>query len=156
MNKNVTTSIAKNLTTEHRAAIIKLFAQGYTIRHIRNYIMKEIELEPSEADLIKVAVLYSDDITLVRQELAEEALMTGLARKEERVRRMNELAEKLEELGDALKAPKVARTYLAVLKQIQGEMEPLGITVTLPGNDPWMQLLQKLTPPSTTAQLPDK
>lgn len=127
----------------HRAEIIKWFAQGYTVRTIALKVAMLTGISATDQDLLRLGVCYAEDIEKVRREIAEIALVRGLARKEERVARLNELAERWED--KAKEDGKAARTYMATLKQIQSEMEPLGIRVHLDEEDPWAKLLKELS-----------
>jgi ribonucleotide reductase alpha subunit len=123
--------------------IVQLFARGYTLRAIKKKVLLEYEKELTDTELLRYMDRYAPDIMAYQEQADQITLTTGLAKKEERVARLSELAEELED--DALKGnPKLAPIYLRTLKQIQEEMEPLGINVSLPPNDPWRILLENL------------
>lgn len=130
------------MTNAIRRKVIEMFARGYTVRAIKLAITDMMGREPSDNVLMRIAVAYSSDIEQAREDIAEMALTRGLAAKEERVSRLNMLAESWE--TKAATEPKAAAVYLRTLKQIQEEIEPLNIRIRLPVGDPWGELLQQL------------
>lgn len=146
----------QQLTPEQLATLCMLFARGYTVRTVKARMQTEFGIEMTNEALLRGGVQYAEDIEKVRKELAENAVQVGLARKEERIRRLGELAEAYEE--PAIKGgTKAAGVYLKTLSQIQSETEPLGLKVAMDEEDPWMLLLKKLKPSSLPgALLPDQ
>lgn len=122
--------------------VLVLFSQGYTIRYIRNFLEEKTDITPTETELLQIASYFGKDVEALRDQMAEQVLTTGLGRKEERVRRLGELAEEWEERAKI--SDKAAKVYQNTLKQIQNETEPLGIRVIIPKDDPWYQLMQQL------------
>ena len=98
---------------------------------------------PNDQELVRIAVEEGDDINRLRSELEEVAFSRGIASKAVRMDRLNQLAESLEPAalgGDT----KTAGAYLNTLKQAQAEVEPLGLRLILPKDDPWAELLNDL------------
>ncbi len=126
--------------------------RGYTIRRMR------VLLRADGYDLDHVPDAYL--INLIRQHRIqlEEArdlldvdlsLLTGLSNLPERVRRLAEQAEAIEDKASA--NPKWMTEYRGLLAQIRQEVEPLGITIRI--NDPWANLLTELA--KISGQRPD-
>jgi hypothetical protein len=136
---------------------MELFARGYTARTIGKFMLEEFAVVIADSTILQGAVLYADDIETYRKEIGKLAVNTGLARKEERLRRLSELAESWEE--PAKENTKAAGVYLKTLDQIKEETDPLGHIVPVDKDDTWLQLLQQLvsgTRPSQTPQLQDQ
>jgi len=137
------------LHLEDLQEVIVLFARGYTMGKIRKHLMTlaaehgRMDLVPTEMDLLKLAIRYSDDVELVRQNLARDVLTRGLARKEERILRYTEMAESLEDAAMSGMNLKASEAYRRVLRDVREEVDGLNIKILLPG-DEWAQLLQGL------------
>jgi hypothetical protein len=123
---------------------MEIALRGYTVRRIREL------MEERGHDLTNVPDAYL--VNLLREnapqlEAARDALDAttvkrfGLASKLERVRRLCEAAESIE--IHRATHPKWMAEYRKVLQQIQTELEPLGIEVSV--GDGWAQLMTKLT-----------
>jgi len=140
----------ESLNKDERFRLMELFARGYTARTIGKLMLKDFQVMISDQILLQGAVLYADDIEEYRKELGKVAINTGLARKEERVRRLGELAESWEE--SAQSSTKAAGVYLKTLGQIQEETEPLGLVVPVDKDDPWKQLLQQIASSQRTSE----
>lgn len=137
------------LSTLHQSDLIEvqtLFAHGYTIRYIRNWLFQRaaefgrMDMVPTEQDLLRLAALYAEDIEKVREELAKDTLQRGLARKEERISRLTQAAETIEPQvmdGTNLKATEMFRR---LIKDIATEVDGLNIRIMMP-DDPWALLL---------------
>lgn len=147
-DKSLITS-RRQLNLQQRRAIIEMFARGYTVRHVKQYLMLELQCEPSDDLLMRIAVEYSDDIEAAREQLAEMVFARGLATKPERLTRLTELAESWEARAQA--EPKAASVYLKTLDQIRAEVEPLGWLLSSPKSDPWGQLLGELRDSARTS-----
>ncbi len=144
------------LDQEELAGIIILFARGYTVRHIDRVLTKRADelgrtdLVPSQQQLLTLAVRYSDDVDQIREDMERQHLTTGLARKGERVRRLSELAENIEPTAMREATPEhplnldAMDMYRKIVKDIQGEIEPLNIKFISP-DDPWALLLKRLS-----------
>jgi len=154
--------------------VMVLFARGYTIRYIRNYLVQlaaeygRVDMVPTEQDLLKLAALYSDDIEKVRAELAKDTLSRGFARKEERILRLSIAAENIEPAALSGLNLKATEMYRRLIKDVAVEVEGLNIRILTP-DDPWAQLLNNLkekadsqetmpntslpTPPNNTLEL---
>lgn len=147
----ITVTTLNELKGPERQFLMELFARGYTARTISKKMLAEFQVIVPDTVLLQGAVQYSDDIEEYRKELGRQAINAGAARKEERIRRLSELAEEWE---DAAKAnPKAAGVYLRTLDQIREETEPLGLAVPVDKADPWKMLLQQLAQ-SRIEQLP--
>lgn len=137
--------------------VMTLFARGYTIRHIRKFLVGKAaslgrpDMVPTEQDLLTMASRYSDDIEKHRTELAQDALARGLARKEERITRLTWAVESVE--TDALTGLNLKATemYRRLIKDIGTEVEGLNIRILMP-DDPWAQLLSKLKEPDALTE----
>lgn len=149
---NVQTTTPKGdlrLNMDELTELMHLFARGYTVRYIRKWFNKRAlsmgdpTAVPNEQQLLQFAVRYADDIDGIRQQLAEDVLRAGLAKKEERVRRLSEVAEVLEPAAMDGANLKATESYRRVLKDIRDETDPLGLTIILP-DDRWAQLLTDL------------
>jgi hypothetical protein len=129
--------------------LIVFFARGYSIRYIRAWLTRRAaelgrpSLVPSEQQLLRLAVDYAPNIEEVREELAQDTLTRGLARKEERVRRLSEMAESIEGQAQSGANLKASEMYRRALRDIKDEMEPIAIPIILP-DDKWAQLLSGL------------
>ena len=129
--------------------IVTWFARGYTIRYIESQLRSRaakagmVDQLPTEQDLLTLAVRYSNDIEQVRSDLAKDALRAGLARKEERVRRLSESAEAIEDQVMSGMNLKATETYRKILSSIHDEVEPLHLVIISP-DDPWALLLTNL------------
>jgi hypothetical protein len=150
------------LNMDELTELMHLFARGYTVRYIRKWFNKRAlqmgdpHAVPNEQQLLQFAVKYADDIDGIRSQLAEDVLRAGLAKKEERVRRLSETAENLEPAAMEGSNLKAVESYRRILKDIRDETEPLGLTIILP-DDRWHQLLSDLSErqPSLEATLPE-
>jgi hypothetical protein len=143
------------LDQEELAGIIVLFARGYTVRYIERRLIERAaekgrpDLVPNQQQLMTLAVRYGDDIDQIREDMEKQLLTTGLARKGERVRRLSEMAENIEQV--ALRPPSAEaplnldaiEQYRKLVKDIHGEIEPLNIKFIAP-DDPWALLLNRL------------
>ena len=162
---NVQTTTPKGdlrMNMDELTELMHLFARGYTVRHIRKWFNKRaLEMGdpnavPNEQQLLQFAVRYADDIDGIRQQLAEDVLRAGLAKKEERVRRLSEVAETLEPAALDGVNLKAVESYRRLLKDIRDETDPLGLTIILP-DDRWHLLLTDLSEkqPSLEATPPE-
>jgi uncharacterized protein YjaZ len=129
------------LTDDQRLLMIMLFARGYTVRRIQLVLAQE-HVEMSAQELLLGAVQYAPDVEQVQRQLAESAFKRGLAKKDERVRRLSELAEKWEDKAGV--EAKAAGVYLRTLDQLKEETVGIGQTVPLDEDDPWAKLLKQL------------
>jgi hypothetical protein len=134
----------RRLDNEQRFKLVEWFARGYTARYIRERLLEETGIDLSDAEVLQGAVLYAEDVTKYRKEINTATMQVGLARKEERVRRLGELAEAYEKPAQA--NPKAASVYLKTLHQIAEEVEPLKLHVEIDVEDPWYKLLTSLQP----------
>lgn len=135
--------------------LIELFAEGYTARYIVQHIKEQFEVELSDAQVLQAAVQFEADIAHYQEELGQKVMKRGLARKEERIRRLARIAERLEPKEDENMNLKQVKEYRATLKQIGDEVSPLGLTVPIDESDQWLVLLSKLKP-STPQDLIEK
>jgi len=149
-NSRVSQRSLTNLPDEVLLAVIDLFARGYTIRFIRNELTKALARvrsePPSEQELMQLAVMYADDIDKYRLELAQTTLRLSLARGEQRLSRLNLLAEQWE--ASAQDNPKAAAVYLRTMEALRREAQDAGIKPMITQDDPWMQILSQLRPKS--------
>jgi hypothetical protein len=138
-----------DLQQDELLQVVEFFARGYTIRYIHNHLMRRAaersrpDLVPEPQDLLRLAVRYADNIEQIRGELAKDALRVGLARKEERIRRLSEAAEAIEPQVISGMNLKATEGYRKLLQSIHDEVEPLKLIVITP-DDPWAQLLTSL------------
>lgn len=142
----------RRLNQDQRFKLVELFARGYTARYIRERLLEDAGIELSDAEVLQGAVLYAEDVTRYRKEINTATMQVGLARKEERVRRLGELAESYEE--PAKSNPKAASVYLKTIHQIAEEVEPLKLHVEIDVEDPWFKLLTSLRPDKPQDQTP--
>ena len=122
---------------------LELALRGYTVRRIRQLMLKLDHDLSSIPDAALTAFLIESLPDLrARREPFEKAVpeLVGLARKMERVRRLAEAAEAIEDL--TAMSPKWSGEYRRYLAQIQTEIEPLSIEFA-PG-DKWADLLSQL------------
>lgn len=137
------------MRNEELLDVIELFARGYTIRFIEDKLKRRAaekgrsDLVPTPQQLLTLAVRYADDVEAVRGELAKRTFEAGLARKEERVRRLSEAAEAIEDQVMSGINLKATETYRKILQSVHEEVEPLKLVVISP-DDPWAQLLSNL------------
>jgi hypothetical protein len=154
---DTSSGVLSRMTDEFAMFVIELFARGYTVRTIRRKIQEKMQMDPTEKDLLRLAILYAEDIEKYKKELAEMVFTSGLGIASERLSRLSELAESWED--KATKDPKAAQVYLKTLETIQREVAPLNLVVQIPSTDPWFQILSKLrgqsrqlSPPTTTSE----
>lgn len=144
-------------TKETRLFVIRMFAQGYTIRKISRELTARTGQKPEEHHLLKFYNDYAKDIDQYRQEVAQRVMSTGLARKESRIQRLTNIVEEWEERAAA--DPKAANVYLKTLEQLRRETQELNLNVLTP-DDPWYLIVVQLnqlsdnpTPGVTSPQL---
>lgn len=144
-----------HIPMEVRRVVIEMFARGYTVRTIAKRL-EDPELlgrVPSADELIRLTMDYATDIEQARADISKLVLERGLALKEERLLRLTELAEAYEKpaVGGNVKS---AGVYLRTLKQIQEEVEPLGMLLIHPELDPWGRMLLSLREASQSKPTP--
>jgi hypothetical protein len=124
-----------------------LIARGYTVRRIIERVMQEENHIIDAETVLKIATSEENlpMIEAIRAEIAERALTQGIASKEERLTRLQELADSWESSATSGQSTKAANTYLNVLKAVRDEVEPLGLVLHLPPGDPWARLMNDLT-----------
>ena len=156
-NKRRDGSNMRALPDEVILAVVDLFARGYSTRFIRAELTKALArvrtAPPSDQELMQLAVMYAADIDKYRVELAQITLRTSLARGEQRMNRLNQLAEQWEVA--AMESPKAAAVYLRTMEQLRREGQDAGIRPMITEDDPWMKILSQLRPkqlPGTTEQ----
>ncbi len=144
---------------------IRLLSQGYTTRAV-NFRLQDAGQTPfQESDLIRLRQQYAPEIDDLREREEIEVRARGLARRGERIRRLNKLAELLEtrlfvsdptdgstdsqpvpRASEARDIPlKLIAEYRKLVAQIGLEADPLGIAEALDQNDPWVQVIIMLT-----------
>ena len=142
---------------------IRLLSQGYTTRAV-NFRLQDAGQTPfQESDLIRLRQQYAPEIDDLREREEIEVRARGLARRGERIRRLNKLAELLETRlfvsdptdGSTESQPvpserkdiplKLIAEYRKLVAQIGQEADPLGIAEALDQNDPWVQVIIMLT-----------
>lgn len=141
--KDTRRAISPIMTEEGRLRAVELFSQGYTVRYVRSALKVVLGRVPTEQELVRIAVEEGDDINRLRGELEEIAYSRGVASKAVRMDRLNRLAEGLEPAamgGDT----KAATALINTLKQAREEIDPLGLRLILPKDDPWAELLTDL------------
>lgn len=141
------------LTKEQFATFMGLLARGYTARMIRKHMDEEHSVVLSDAQILYAGVQYAAEIQGIRLTLDKMTLRTGLARSEERIRRLSELADSWEDKarGDQEAAStRAAQVYVRTLEQIQKETDALGLHTAVSDDDPWVTLLNKLKPEQPT------
>jgi len=122
---------------------LELVVRGYTIKRLRQLMLvKGWNLE-KVPDAHLITLMRQGDVVVeqARNDLdARTRKDYGLAQKMERVRRLCEAAEAIEDFaGESTRWSAEYRRYLA---QIQDELEPLGLTVEI--GDSWAALLMEL------------
>lgn len=166
-----TVYVQKNLdgfTPQEQLAIEELIARGYTNRRIQQVLLyRNWTKIPSSFALLtyRTSAEYKLNAPKVHERIAQQVFSTGIALKEDRLRRLQLVADRFEEavgihpddlagidddrLPDQEVAPlniKAAETLLKVYEQARRETDGMGIIVPLNQNDPWAQLLQALQP----------
>jgi len=131
------------MTPDGRMKAVELFALGYTVRYVSKALKVILGRVPNDQELLRIAIEEGDSIDRLRGELEEVAFSRGIASKAVRMDRLNRLAEELEP-GALAGDTKAAGAYLNTLKQAQVEVEPLGLRLVLPKDDPWAELLTSL------------
>lgn len=153
----------EDIPVANREELIQWVARGYTLRRIHHLALQDHwPVLPTIRVLINLRNAAKDPELAARvlseRDSSEGAVLTfGLARKAERIRRMSQLAERIEDkLGiDSPEAEyeehqqrpipeKLAKLYLDVQKQIQSETETLGIKLKINPDDEWLVLLRDL------------
>lgn len=104
---------------------------------------------PTIQTLLQMSVEHGLEIEEMRREIARRVLNIGLARKEERIMRLTELAESLEDSSGG--SPKSTALYLHTLEAIRKETENIGIRTEIPETDDWRMLLTKLAESRTSS-----
>jgi len=128
------------LRADVEAALLELALRGYTVRRARELMADQSFDLSAYPDALLINIMRTADPAL-RAELDERTTKDyGLARKLERVRRLCEAAENIEEL--AATSSKWSAEYRRFLAQIQAELEPLGLEVS--AHDSWAKLLTQL------------
>ena len=124
-------------------AFLEFALRGYTVRRIKQLMKKAGHDLTGVPDAALTAYLIEilPDVRTQREPL-EKVIpdLVGLARKMERIRRLAEAAEAIEDLTAT--SPKWSAEYRRYLAQIQAEIEPLAIEFA-PG-DKWADLLAQL------------
>jgi hypothetical protein len=145
------------LKDDHRMKLVEWFARGYTVRQVRINLAQLLNVpaeQIGESDLLKLGILYSENIQQVRIELDTLIRQTGLVSKEERLRRLNDLAESWEERAQT--GDKAASVYLKTLDQIRGEIEPVGGLGLPEKQNPWYLLLSELVAQTKSSPQPSQ
>ncbi len=167
-------SLIKERSTARHDLAIRLLSQGYTTRAV-NFRLQDAGHSPfQESDLIRTRQQYAPEIDDLREREEIEVRARGLARRGERIRRLNLLAEELErrlfvsdpsngstesqpvprslneavniqETGKREVPLKLIAEYRKLVAQIGQEADPLGIAEALDQNDPWVQVIVMLT-----------
>lgn len=139
---------------EIRYTLIQLIAEGYTARYITQF-MREHGVELSDAQVLQAAVQFEGDVAKYQEELGQDAIERGYARKEVRLRHLNRIAERLEpeEDGKPLNL-KQTKAYCDVLDQIAREADPLGLRIPVNKGDQWLAILMMLR--ETALQAPNQ
>lgn len=134
-------------------------AHGYTVRYIQLLALRAgWPGAPTPAAIIGLREQFDEEILELRNAEGDQTMKYGLSRREERIRRLGALAEKLE--GElALDDPegqmslKHSREYRELIKDIREETAPrstgVGLSVGVDGDDQWLLLLQRLTGPAS-------
>ena len=146
--------------------LITWVAHGRTLRWIQSCATKEDYAWKMLPTLKCILALhnspdYSQRLLARRQEGDTPVLRFGLARREERIKRLTGLAERYEAIlqvddeGKPLDSPinlKIAVEYRKVIAELRTETEPLHVKMTVTEDDPWMELLQKLAQSKASRQ----
>jgi len=141
-----------NLTPEQHF-ILGLMVSGYTVPGIlARCASRPVEAGgPIEVDYGWVVRVYTDfyeHIVEARRLRDAEILDRGLGRRAERLARLEEHAEQLED--KALMSPNWSRQYVDTIETIDRILEPLQKN-RLPSDDAWVMLLNQLTKVSATS-----
>ena len=139
------------LTPEAMLELATLYARGYTARYIGMKLKQDFQVDVPEAYIVKAAFELKDQIHTLRVQAAEDVLSRGVARREERVIRLNELAESWEERAQT--ETKAAGVYLKVLGQVAEETSEWSMSEYAMRNDPWANLLRNLREKGPQVQL---
>lgn len=143
---------------DRKRIAVELLAAGYTTRYIVKKMI-EAEVEPyAETDLVAFRQQYAPEIADLQEASDREVLNSGLSRRAERVRRLSHYVETLENVLDS--APegqvplKVGKEFRAAIKDIQEEVDPLGLRGLVDPNDPWVKHISLLISLRPDPQLP--
>lgn len=101
---------APKLTIEQRSALLEWLAAEYSAPLIRKWFKEREWPEPTDPALSYYRDKWSTEIAVARQERRTTAITSGLALKEERVRRLAEHADELEAIK-WLPDPKTGRLW---------------------------------------------
>lgn len=140
---------------------IRLLAHGYTTRAVNFRLQDAGHEQYPESELVRLRQQYAAHIDDLREREEIDIRERGLARTSERIRRLQDLAERLEDRilasppqipipdgGVLSRAPKLAikevAEYRRILDQIRVESVPLGIAEALNESDPWVILITRL------------
>lgn len=122
---------------------LELVVRGYTIKRLRQLMLVRGWNLEKVPDAYLISLMRQGDAVVeqARNDLdARTRKDFGLAQKLERVRRLCEAAEAIEDF--ASESTRWSAEYRRYLAQIQDELEPLGLTVEI--GDSWAALLMDL------------
>lgn len=167
---NILVDAPEMLYEPYRSYLVGWLSRGYTLRRIQGAAVRAgWPIIPSAKAVILARAEYvrTGELQAARENEGQSVLSFGLARQEERVRRLTQIAERLEpyvgidqdELAeDVINTPKAAppnlkmvTAYQKILEQIQSETSDLGLKVSVTPDDQWMTLLTGLRRPRLPA-----
>ena len=160
-------------TDEHTLQLMLWLARGYTIRRIQMLALRNGWHEaPTPQEIISARVELDSTLVAIRDTEADFTMKYGVAKKEERIRRLTEVVEVLEDylpapIGHAVPDPdgegpgrqvlpnlKLIKEYRALLKDISEETQPRPGPSGLGGEgDKWVLLLERLQTPQMSSSL---
>ena len=137
--------------------ILSWLSRGHSVRRIQQLAANnKFSIVPAPATILELRNKFSAHIDAARNAEADITSKYGIAKKEERIRRFQELADELEhQVFDLQKfTPQLTRELRAVYEAVREETAPRSGYSPKMG-DEWYQLLQSLQPkPALTEPTP--
>jgi hypothetical protein len=132
--KNIKKTAGSRLSEEELTDLLVMLSEGVSEKMIIKRFKRKYDRGISASTMGNYRKKYASRIDQVAKDLKTQAIETGLTKKENRLRRLQELAENLEELmyddaGEFVPTAKLVSEYREVLKLIaqeSGDLRPEG------------------------------